>query len=556
MRQHGKKSRWVFHAIVAAVLATICAGVPPDAISGVEIQYTPEEFVAEKKYALIVGINNYDSDDIPDLNFAVRDAKALYDVLVDQDRGAFSEETVVLLTDDTDKLPTERNIGKYLKRIARQAQEEDLVLIFFSGHGFEEGGRSYLAPRDADLDILDDTAIERDRFIRKIDEIDAKKVVVILDACHAGGISRGGKGAEEDMALSDRYYDEFTKAQGRAFIASCSGGQLSYENKETGHGAFTGSLVRGLSGEADRNPEDGLVTLHELRRFLEKDVSEWARRNGKKQQPQINLEGAVGDIPVALNSDYLHAEARRLADLEAEGERLRTGLANEGELTPEERSQGIALVDKYSRDEPLDSDETQMLQMVTNLVDEKIDVPTYRAAIIGLTIKVYIEEAPPPQPRRRWFVTLLGGGFSHGGDNFSGDISFAPAVRLGYSFGRWDLVGGYTGAPGSLDDSSYVGEFDASLLTLGPRLNFDMASRFLGYVELGLGGYLGSEVRNDEANLAVDVGAGLDIGIRSGFGVTAAASFVFSNATMTPPSDPKMAQGFYVGVGLTYTKIK
>jgi hypothetical protein len=58
-------------------------------------------------------------------------------------------------------------------------------------------------------------------------------------------------------------------------------------------------------------------------------------------------------------------------------------------------------------------------------------------------------------------------------------------------------------------------------------------------------------VRNDKANLALDVGTGLDIGLSSKFALTTSLSWVFSNATLTPATEPKLDQGIYAALGIS-----
>src|SRR5262245_61837063 len=194
---------------------------------------TATDFGQMQKYALIIGINEYEnhSQGIPSLRYAVRDARAVYEAVTDSARGGFVKDHVQMLCDDCAVQPTSANIGRALTKLLTQANEEDLVLLFFSGHGLEENGRAYLLPCNTDLDALDYTALERDAFIRQIDRLRAKKVVVILDACHAGGVSRGGKAAGKDAALSEHFYQQFSTAEGRAFVASCAGGELSWEDE-------------------------------------------------------------------------------------------------------------------------------------------------------------------------------------------------------------------------------------------------------------------------------------------------------------------------------------
>jgi hypothetical protein len=520
----------------------------------------PEDFSVEgyrsvRKYALIVGINEYKSKDIPALRYAVRDANALYKVITDPRRGDFPDRFVTLLTDSSGTLPTAANIGRSLTRIRTQARENDLVLVFFSGHGYEEGGRAYLLPTDADLEALDYTAIERDAFVRQIDNIVANKVVVVLDACHAGGISRGGKGVGEDAALSGRYYDQFSTSQGRAFIASCSGGQLSWEDEKSGHGVFTESLVRGLAGDADTTPEDGLVTLFELRRFLEEDVSGWARRHGKEQQPQVNLESAYGDMPLALNSDYLDSRAQWLAERQATAAQLKVGLVSAGDLESKELAQAVDVLDRMAAGDSLTVEDEQWVEFIRNLVGGQIDVRMYRSGVKGLSPTVIEVRSREAIPRRNWFIAGGGGMYFVAGSEFAGGAQFAPSVRLGYSLGRWAILGSYLLVSGDLEEGQEIDSFTAHLFTFGPRLNVDLSPRMLAFLQVGLGGYMGSEVRQDRTNFALDAGGGLDIRLSRRFTVALSLSWIFSNAALILPTEPELGQAVFAGVGISYAGV-
>jgi hypothetical protein len=515
-------------------------------------QTTVKDFESIKKYALIVGINTYSGKNIPPLRYAVRDAEELYKVVIDPRRGGFPLESVALLTDSSGTPPTAANIGRSLTKIRTSAREEDLVLVFFSGHGYEEAGRAYLLPQGADLDALDFTAIERDAFVREIDKIVANRVIVILDACHAGGISRGGKGAGRDAALSDRYYGQFTGSRGRAFIASCGGGQLSWEDEEAGHGVFTSSLVRGLSGGADRLPEDGVVTLVELQRFLESDVTDWAKRHGKTQQPQVNLESAYGDMPIGLNMDYLDSTAKQAEARRGDAEELKVGLVSMVDLEADEVAKAVALLDSLSEGTELTSDEQQMIVLIRKLVDGSIDVATYRTGVRGLSVTVVIRNQQMIPARRFWFATVGAGGFSQAGEKFTSGIRVAPLIRFGYTVGRWGLQADYLLASGELKDSPWMKDFEAHLITLGPRLDVELSKRVLSYFQLGVGGYVGPDIRNDRVNVAVSVGTGLELGLNSWLAADLSAYWVLSNAALIDPSEPELEQSLYVGLGLGF----
>jgi uncharacterized caspase-like protein len=549
-----KRSSGAFIGIVASALigwsATNLAAQSP---SGKAKEGSVEGYRSIMKYAVLVGINGYSGDYIPNLNYAVSDATELYRVLTDPRRGGFQPENVVLLTDAGDIPPTAANIGKAMKRMISQVGEDDLVLVFFSGHGYEEEGRAYLLPSDADIDALDYTAIERDAFVRQIDKLAAAKVVVILDACHAGGISRGGKGVGTDAALSNRYYEKFLGSKGRAFIASCSGGQLSWEDDQSGHGVFTNSLVRGLSGVADTQPRDGLVTLYEIRRYLEKDVSDWARRHGKTQQPQINLESAYGDMPLALNMDVVEASAEMKEARRRDVEELKVRLVSTPGLRPDELATAVELLDRMAAGDELAPEEVQRISFLRRLAEGSIDLSMYRLGVRGIASSAIGSEPPPPNHRKTWFMAARGGGVLLTGDEFTEGFRLAPSLAAGYSFGRWALVGNYVFVPGELANEPDLKSFNAHLATAGPRIDMIVPRTFAWFLQFGIGSYFGSEIRNDRANFALNIGTGVERRIGERFAIGLSASWLYSNAALIPPSEPELKQGFYGGLGVSLT---
>jgi len=76
----------------------VVAGAQPERAVRVPVS---ERIEAERahKWALVIGINAYESEDIRDLNYAVADAEAVHRVLVDPQRGGFAAERAKLLVD-------------------------------------------------------------------------------------------------------------------------------------------------------------------------------------------------------------------------------------------------------------------------------------------------------------------------------------------------------------------------------------------------------------------------------------------------------------------------
>jgi uncharacterized caspase-like protein len=105
--------------------------------------------------------------------------------------GRYALMVTVLL----DAKATGANIKKALFEWLAQAIEEDTVTIYFAGHGSPQSPDNpenlFLLPYDTQYDSVPTTGFPMwdietalKRFIK------AKKVIVITDACHAGGVGQ------------------------------------------------------------------------------------------------------------------------------------------------------------------------------------------------------------------------------------------------------------------------------------------------------------------------------------------------------------------------------
>lgn len=259
---------------------------PPD-----HLVHETEEKPISQKWAVVIGISSYKDTRIPGLRYAARDARAFYDWLTMPLGGGYAPGRVKLLLD---KSATFSNIRESLFIWLTQAIEEDMVLIYFSGHGTPESPDApqnmFLLPYDADFEKIGasgfpmwdiETALKR--FVR------ATKVVVIADACHAGGVGSGFVGARKAIVVSPRIntaLQNLTKIEdGVAVLTSADDRQLSQESKRWGggHGVFTWFLLKGLEGDADYS-KDGKVTLGELVPYVSENVR---RETRNSQSPSI-----------------------------------------------------------------------------------------------------------------------------------------------------------------------------------------------------------------------------------------------------------------------------
>jgi len=249
-------------------------------------------------------VGRYENVTIPTLKYAVADAEAMYNVLIVT--AGFKKDNVLLLTDRTERKPTLRNIKYALGTfLARAAQRDDTVIVYFAGHGAPEidqrglerdGLAKYLIPSDADPDDLYSTALPMDELNAIFGRIEAERVVMFLDACFSGAAGGRTFTAKRTRAgaVDDLFLERLTRSKGRAIISASRPTELSIELPELGHGIFTYYLTEGLKGAGDLN-RDGIVSLQELYEYVEQQVVRKSRAVGGNQHPVMKgeLEGVL-----------------------------------------------------------------------------------------------------------------------------------------------------------------------------------------------------------------------------------------------------------------------
>jgi len=253
-----------------------------------------------KSYAVIVGVSQYlhaGKSGLTNLPFADDDAYEVRDMLFTL---GWDDDHVKCLTN---KKATQRDIMISLESWLTKAGPDDLIVLFWSGHGFpdpEDPEKVYFACYDTDLSIPA-TGYRMDRVRQVLEERNAKNVVILADTCHAGKlITRGDKG------ISVRPYIEKLRRERRVpkgwiFMVGADTDRQAIEHSSWSNGAFTHCLLRALSGAADGyesvGPKDGVVTMGELRAYMESAMPDETQRVlGVAKRPIITTSTGDPDI--------------------------------------------------------------------------------------------------------------------------------------------------------------------------------------------------------------------------------------------------------------------
>jgi uncharacterized caspase-like protein len=259
------------------------------------------------RWAVVIGVGDYDNKSVPKLRFAESDADAMYRLLTT--RAGYARENVLLLTDKAPEKPTLQNIRLALGDfLARKTTRDDMVLIYYAGLGAPEvdassketdGQAKYLIPRNVQPESLRRTAFAMEEMQGLVARIPAERVVLLLDTSYSG--AAGGRTFVPPNArprsVSDQFLERLAKSRGRLVITASGANEVALEPADLGHGLFTYYLLEGLSGKADRNG-DGIVTVSELYPYLEDQVDRKSRAAGGRQRPVMKGE-IEGTLPLS-----------------------------------------------------------------------------------------------------------------------------------------------------------------------------------------------------------------------------------------------------------------
>jgi len=254
---------------------------------------------SSKRFALVIGVDEYQDAQINKLEGATNDAKSIVDALIQY--AGFPRDQVSLLTGDqpTERRPTRGNILRRLSNLRTAVPKDGLLLVAFAGHGIEREGKAFLLPSDAqvsgDISLLEDTAINVDEMSKRIVQTGVGQVLMILDACRNDPTA--GRG-DSDNPLTKRYTQAFTfeernsDIQAFATLYATDVGHRAYEYTEKKQGYFTWALVEGLKGAAAN--ANGEVTLGGLLTYLQTTVPRRIQLDlgaGKSQKPYAVVQG-------------------------------------------------------------------------------------------------------------------------------------------------------------------------------------------------------------------------------------------------------------------------
>jgi hypothetical protein len=247
------------------------------------------ELLSQKRYGLIIG-SNYkgNKSGISELNLCEADADYMESQI--EKVGNF-DNVKVLLGKDVTKV----NIEREIRSIGAKATNDDVVFLFFAGHGFYQADASAKNGMRNFIVCYDRPHLSDDELNEYLKSIKSPKTVLVLDCCFSGGIAKKGKMTrgngdipipEGSQGVVKQGNDDFY-FQNKAIISSADDNQTAIEVGGTiNHGIFTYQFGRAMES-ADLN-NDKVVTALEAFFKTRDEVIKMARDNDHEQVPQVS----------------------------------------------------------------------------------------------------------------------------------------------------------------------------------------------------------------------------------------------------------------------------
>ena len=210
----------------------------------------------QRSRAVLIGTGKYADEKLPDLAVVGKTIGDLAAALTDPVYGVVSENHCTVLEDEGDI----RLIGRHLRSAASDA--EDLLLVYFVGHGLVSGRRHelYLGLPDSEWAEPEFNSLEYDKLRSAVLDSAAATKIIVLDCCFSGRV------VSEVMADPVTEMVGQIEVEGTYVLASAERDQVALILPGEDYTAFTGRFLHILRNGVPGGPE--FLTVDYLYRQL------------------------------------------------------------------------------------------------------------------------------------------------------------------------------------------------------------------------------------------------------------------------------------------------
>ncbi len=244
----GKKSIHDAACTVGLILLSIAP-----AIAGITRSLSPLQ--VPHLYLISIGVDNYADPRIPSLHYAVHDAQRVsHSFQLLEPRAEIVNNITIL-----DKSATKTKILEVAADYAARLEDDDMLVIYWSGHGTSDPVNSdvYLIPTDVQYNLLGDRSFGDLAISVKHDLAplagERHKVLLLADS------SRIGAGLLGDIALRN---------PGFAILSASKNDETTVEGRQFDGSPFAQEITRALAAPIPDLDGDGLISVDEFYIYL------------------------------------------------------------------------------------------------------------------------------------------------------------------------------------------------------------------------------------------------------------------------------------------------
>ncbi|MBI5858669.1 MAG: caspase family protein [Sphingobacteriales bacterium] len=280
----------------------------------VQADNTKKSTVRPNLYAVMIGVSDYKGNEL-DLKYAAKDATDISNAMTLSARKLLNADSnqhvfVYKLTTAADRyqLPEKKTIKALFDSIGKKATANDILMIFFAGHGVMTGvadkKQFYFLTADASTlsttDAVKDVGISTDELSEwmKPQNIKAQKRILIFDACNSGQaindlvkMGKEGQGflasRSDDKTQQVKAIDKLNEKSGLFILSASASDQNAYEMGRYSQGLLTYSLLKAIKQQPDILEDGKYLNISRWFNAAEKAVTELAKESGNRQEPQM-----------------------------------------------------------------------------------------------------------------------------------------------------------------------------------------------------------------------------------------------------------------------------
>jgi WD40 repeat protein len=299
---------------------------------GIVIDLKSDEPTSLRKpslHAVMIGVDDYKDDNL-DLNYAAKDANDLHQALeqaskkffnVDDTNRVFFYNLTInregkLGTDKIKgKTPDKANINQTLEEIEKKSKPEDILLVFFAGHG-EIVDKDQLLLLTTEATSTNFEGIRMRELLEQLNKIPAGKRVLILDACHSGAAINnmdlakftGKRDVKDAERQSQRLkeLDKLASKSGFAIITASSSEQKALELPQYEHGLMTYALLNAMLNNKSSLDENNQLQLDKWLMATEEEVKKLNQNQSAERMVPVNF--VLGKIDDEVRSSIVLKE--------------------------------------------------------------------------------------------------------------------------------------------------------------------------------------------------------------------------------------------------------